>query len=317
MLKKEIDSVETRVQSCGGYDERQRQKQFQYRQNIKQAEDSFANIADEIEHAGEVPDGERQAATDRKDTWSTQKKSHSSIRSEMEATKSNMSRQVSTARTETSQLQQKQERITARLQKLNAQREGLVAANEQDDQDQKRRDQVRMSELKKVANEKRKMQMHVQSVDNQRLNIFEQCATMEQQLQVLDGNLGLAMPGDAGVPPTPEGTYSSPVYQSNRLPQAFAAGNAVQPPIGTPPAHSRRGSLLKQNRVRSSSMLSNVSGFTDDEIRANYAPNGVNAGGGKGHLGHDGSPVAASGTQPRPGPIGAERDRNSPRNMKG
>lgn len=335
-LKKEIDSVEGRLQSCGGNDERQRQRQFQYRQNIKQAEESFANLAEEIESLGDIPQQDRQAASDSKERWMAQKKAHSAMRSELETTKANVARQLAAARAETSQLQQKQERLNARLNKLNAQRDGLLAANEQENQDQRRRDEVRIGELKKAENEQRQIQLHVQSVENQRLNILEQCSQIEQQLQFLDSSYAPTMPGDVATPHTPEGSYSNLVYPSNRLPSMLSTSNALQQPIGTPPAQSRRSSLLKQNRVRSSSMLSNVSGFTDDEIRTNPTSNGVYTGNranwaregsvggssggsqGAGSVGRpeNASPTPASVMQPKPSPIGAERDRNSPRNFR-
>ena len=330
-MKKEIDIVEGRLSSCGGNDERQRQRQFQYRQNIKQADESVSTIAEEIQSLGDIPQEERQATNNSKEQWSVKKKAHAAFRGEVESSKTNATRQLNTARSEMTQLQQKQERLSARLAKLHTQREGLVAQNEQDQQDQKRRDQSRIDEMTRAANEERTLQSHLRYLENQRLNAVEQYNQMEHQLQYLET---VNAPSDM-MPQTPEATHSSLAFgRATGLPGLGPV--ASQQPIGTPPVHSRRSSLMKttQNRVRSSSMLSNVSGFTDDEITLTHPPNGTHTIAGS-NLGREGS-VGSGGsgsvrpsskrasTSPKvpvkPNPIGAERERerarDSPRNSR-
>ncbi|KAL9055369.1 MAG: hypothetical protein Q9162_003566 [Coniocarpon cinnabarinum] len=327
-LKKEIGKAESHLASTGNTDERQRQRSYQYNQSIKQAESMTESLAQQVQDLGEIPSDQRRAANLSKESLSTRKEAHAKLCLEVENTKSDFKKQVSIARGEATSLQKSQERYQNRLQKLQTQREALLAASEQEQQDQKRRDQTRLSEMAKAVDEERRLRVQLRNTESQRSNVNEQSAHLEQQLQFLEqGYVG----NDVGVPQTPEGSFSNLAVAPNRLPSGLNPFHPMQPPIGTPPAQSRRSSVFKQTRVRSSSMLSNMSGFTEDEIDpGQQRPNGVNHGQNNPHLTAREGSVGSSGGSQRPGsssrpnttspappklsPIGAGR--NSPWNTR-
>lgn len=266
-LRKEVDIIDSRLSSCGGNDERQRQRQIQYRQNIKQAEEAYAIVVEEIEQLGDIPDADNKAAAASKQRWRHQEKAHKSARDELEQAKAERERQVAASKAETTQQQQKHDRLTARLNKLTLQRESLLAAQAQDSKDQKRRDQTRFSEMAASAEMERSYNANNARVEAQRHNQLEQIAHFEHQIMLLETAL-----------PPPPASYLADAYGLSQHSLARPL-TTVPPPgfpgalpgyqhhsIGTPPIHSRRSSLIAKSRGRSSSMLSTVSAFTDDEI---------------------------------------------------
>lgn len=277
-LRREVDIIENRLSTFTGNDERQRQRQIQFRQNIKQAEDSAESMSAEISDLGEVPDEERQTASDSRANWKHMDKEHDSRREELDATRASRERQLATARAETTQQQQKHDRLGTRLNKLNIQRDGLLAAQAQDSHDQQQRDLSRLSELQTRAGTERNYTLNVQRLKNERAELSERQAHLEQQVLLLEN--GPAFSSDPHLPNsirTPEVSFAAPAFGGLQRsataapPPGFGSMSPFAAPsqLGQPGSQllSRRGSLMtKTGRGRSSSMLSNVSGFTDDEI---------------------------------------------------
>ena len=334
-FKKEIDNILGKVSNCGGADERQRQRQFQYRQTIKQAEDNCATLADKLETMGEIPERERQAASESKKKWYAEKRAHSDLRGELDNAKAELTKQLSSMRAEITQLQQKRERTNARLNQLNVRRDGLVSAKEKDDEEQKRRDQTRQGEMVKYENEERRLAGILRQAETQRAHWEEQLQQVEHHVQAAELSIkfNATMSSDSPYhPQTPEGPYTSLAYP-NRPTPAFAniLPYQQQQPIGTPLIHSRRGSLMKQapqqSRARSSSMLSNVSGLTDDQVAGGNPPlNGHHAAemqfgrqdsGSSARPGTGNRPSTTSPAPMKQSPIGAEREKYSPRYTRG
>ena len=330
-LRKDINKVESHLTSTGNNDEKQLKRSAQYTQSIKQTDAATGDLVQQVQDLGDVPQSQREAAAASKGQWKTRKHEHGAMREDLDKIKADSAKQLTAARSDIASLQQKQERLTSRLSKLSTQRENLLAANAQDAQDQKRRDQTRVSEMARAHDEERRLKAQLRNYDVQSSNVKEQNLQIEHQLHFLElGYVG----AEYGVPQTPETTFSSMALGENRPPPGLGALPPFQQPIGTPPVHSRRGSLFKQSRVRSSSMLSAISGMTDDQIDSSPSQplNGVHSGPAAMHATAGESSVGSSGGSQRPGsssrpnttspaplklsPIGAEIGRNTSRNAK-
>lgn len=275
-LRKEVDLIDSRLSSVGGNDERQRQRQIQYRQNIKQAEESIANTTSELDELGEIPDEERKAAAESKARWLAKSKAHQEAQDELDATKSERNRQAQAVRAENTQQTQKHERLAGRLKKLTAQRDNLVAAQLQETKDQKRRDQTRFSEMVARADVERSYNANISRLEAQRQGVLDQIAQYEHQITLLESNIHSdtgAQPMASYLPsshPLPH-TNTNPISRpfTTAPPPGFASNpqpGYQQHSVGASPVHARRSSLIAKNRGRSSSMLSTVSALADDEI---------------------------------------------------
>ena len=357
-LKKEVDALEGRLSSYGGNDDRQRQRQYQYRQSIRQAEDLVSEITSEIESLGNMPDDEKEAVEEIKNVFLVQKDHVSNLRDQLETAKVESDRRARAARTENANVQQKRERVAARLNKLITQRDSLVAANSENSKNAEQRDADRQTLLASRNLQERDLLGSIQRVEAQRMEIEAQASQLAEYLYQLEVSQQIpnTQTGPVIVPSASEapltGYATTGASSSRNTSVAFSnnATSAMQPPVGTPPLHSsRRSSVLQQkSRGRSSSMLSNVSGFTDDEIGANSSPaafregtrmNSVSSGGdpnndenaaqrqgsegssgsshrrphsgsGSGILGSKRSSPGIVGTS-KPSPIGTGRDRNA------
>ena len=240
-------------------------------------------MVSEIKDLGDIPGPEKRSAEDTKQAWSRQTESLSSLRNRLGECKTEGDRRVHAAQVDSANLQQKRERIGARLQKLNAQRDNLLTSTAQNQKTQERRDQDRATLMATRKAQERDILMNIQRFETQRHELELQASNYAEYLHVQE--FGLAQQQQqqlhgAGVPQTPESAFAGLASSARAVPPGF--GNAVnyQQPIGTPPPFSnRRSSLLAKNRGRSSSMLSNVSGVTDVEMAntSNQPSNGVSS----------------------------------------
>ncbi|EKD21080.1 uncharacterized protein L3040_000881 [Drepanopeziza brunnea f. sp. 'multigermtubi'] len=279
LLKKEIDKLNASLTSTGGSDDKQRQKIQQFNLNMRQAEEKIRELESEIESFRAVPTDYSARHSSAKAEIQSQRDKHKLARSDFESAKQAADREVEDRKGDLASLQQKCDHKQGRLSYLHSKHESLTDANAKGLDEAQRKERER--EAKRLqrkehsdfyASREAAISRHIFDGNEALKALGEAIQTLQQkvdhaQLQrgafqpnyspamssqnldhatfVPDGESG-AMNGDASLwNPTSNPTSSVWAYPTQSAPP--------------PPAYSPRPN---RTRGRSSSMLSNVSGFT-------------------------------------------------------
>ncbi|KAJ4290897.1 hypothetical protein N0V90_010093 [Kalmusia sp. IMI 367209] len=255
-IKKEVDTLGTRLANAGGSDERQRQRVLQFTQNIRQADDAAADIAIKIEGMGDIPADEVEEAATKKREWKKERDNKESVSTEFDSVKAEIERQVRSVESDIASAVQKRERLQQRQVKLNDQHDRLITANREGYTAKQRKEQERL------ALQQERMQAESQYRSN--INSFERRAneyhlSTSQIMQTIQHfETIIQQSQQMPVPGTPDG----PLPGTNGMSPHAHPFNSFTFPLYNNHVNSTPGSL-RGGRGRSSSMLSNISGFTD------------------------------------------------------
>ncbi|KAH8643215.1 putative ubiquitination network signaling protein [Alternaria alternata] len=256
-IKKEVDTLGNRLANAGGSDERQRQRVLQFTQNIRQAEDAAAEFAVQAENLGSIPEDEAKEAAAKKAEWKKERNNKNTVASEFDKTKEEIERQVQSVESDISTAFQKRERLQQRQTRLNEQHDRLVTANAEGFTAKQRREQERTALRAQRAEVEHQYRSNINGyerrTEEQNVATSQILVTVQQYEELLLQQAHQHM----SVPTTPEGNLPG----TTMSPYSNGLSNFTFPSMhshmnGTP--GSMRG-----GRGRSSSMLSNVSGFTD------------------------------------------------------
>ncbi|KAF2738200.1 hypothetical protein EJ04DRAFT_59716 [Polyplosphaeria fusca] len=268
-LKKEVDISSNRLANAGGNDERQRQRGLQFSQNVRQAEDAAADLATQMDAMGEIPEDDVQEASRVKKVWQEARDLKNAASAELDKANSGYARQDDSIETDKNSTLQKRERLQQRLTKLIEQHDRLVTANTEGFTAKQRRQQERLATIQERISMENQYLSNINSFDRRMSEYNLMTSQLMQTIQHFEALL-LQQPQPQSVPSTPDGPL--PGTMPSMSPQGPAFSTYAFPPITTH-INSTPGST-RGGRGRSSSMLSNVSGFTDgfDDAASPSAP---------------------------------------------
>ncbi|QSZ34990.1 hypothetical protein DSL72_007852 [Monilinia vaccinii-corymbosi] len=260
-LRKDIEKLTSIITSSGGNDDRQRQKIQQINLHIKQADDAISAIQAEIDAADRLPSASRDSEyISAKQKYRAQKDLYEKAKAQFNTTKKQNEKPITDLSAELLSKERQAEKLEARSIKLSHQADGYREANIKGLNEVQRKEKLRRDkdeERRMVeagwAEYNMKMQIKFQQ-DTEALNAsylcIEQVSMAMQQQQQQETNQAYANPN----PWTTAGESSVsgfPAYAPISNIQALSqTGGSMAMPQTTRP------------RGRSSSMLSNESGFT-------------------------------------------------------
>lgn len=253
-----MDTLGSRLGNAGGNDERQRQRVLQFTQNIRQADDATADLALKIEALGDIPEDEAKEAAVKKREWQKERTHRETIATELDDAKAETDRQVRGVESDIATAIQKRERLQQRQARLNEQHERLIIANNEGYTAKQRKDQ----ESKALLQER----MIVESQYRSNINSYERRANeyhmatsqMMSTIQHFEALLQQQAQHPSSVPATPDGHLHG--TNLNMSPHANPFQSFTFPSYNN---NTSTPGSLRGGRGRSSSMLSNISGFTD------------------------------------------------------
>jgi septal ring factor EnvC (AmiA/AmiB activator) len=255
-IKKEVDTLGSKLGNSGGNDERQRQRVLQFTQNIRQADDAVAELAEQIEALRNVPDDEAKAAVAKKREWQKERTNKEAIATDLDNAKAETDRQARGVESDIATAIQKRERLQQRQARLNEQHERLIIANKEGYTAKQRKEQEHQAMLNERAMMESQYRNQINSYERRANELHMATAQNLQAMQHLDA-LSQQPQHTSSVPATPDGHL--PGSNSNMSPLANPYQSFTFPNYNNT---STPGSL-RGGRGRSSSMLSNISGFTD------------------------------------------------------
>ncbi|KAL2074197.1 hypothetical protein VTL71DRAFT_7975 [Oculimacula yallundae] len=290
MIKKEIDRLTSSIQSTGPNDEKQKQKIYQSNLNKAQAEEKTQELESEIASFQAVPTDDTARYPSAKAEIQAQRDKHKLARSEFNNAKQAAEREIEERKNELIAIQHKRDTKQARLTFLNEKHENLTDANAKGLDEAQRKERER--EDKRLNREKihefytnRDQHLSVSIQDGTAaLNALAHAmATLQQGLDQQDmyqADQGPDLSGqnlsNNGFPPDmiPENGGMN-VAANPWNPSSFSAFSSSNVPSDlTVTAGSNYSPHGIRTRGRTSSMLSNVSGFTQS---SSEGPGGTSA----------------------------------------
>lgn len=321
-IKKEIDKLANSISSSGGNDDRVKQKIQQNNLHQKQAEDALVTLTAEIKALEVIPLDDAAQYSSSKSEYKSQTEKHKHFRSEANNIKQNAERDLSNLNNELTNIQQKKERSQARVTKLASEHERITDANARGLDEAQRKESARQAnhgeraKLERIyvdrlhginaqaADQTTALQLMYNEIDRMQRQEMYATASPTSSVPSLHANNGFG--SDMMV------DHSNTTYPWNAAMQN--PGNMYTPvPYGPPPPMPMQAPGPR-TRGRSSSMLSNLSGFTqsDDDISAQMHPfqmgqaawgnydqqrhGSTGSGSGAGSVGDPKSPVVGNGT---------------------
>jgi hypothetical protein len=254
-IKKEVDTLGSRLGNSGGNDDRQRQRVLQFTQNIRQADDAVADLAIQVDALGDIPEEEVKEAAVRKKEWQKERASKEAMLAELDSAKAETDRQVRSVESDITSAVQKRERLQQRQTRLNEQHDRLIIANREGYTAKQRKEQDRQAELNERILNEASYHSNINNFERRANDLNVSTAQMKQTIQHFE-TLVQHPQHTSSVPATPDGHLPG---TTNMSPHANPFRSFTFP---NPNDNSATGSL-RGGRGRSSSMLSNISGFTD------------------------------------------------------
>jgi len=263
-VRKEIEKTSSNIASSGNNDDRLRQKVQQSNLHMKQAEDALNLLESQIHSLSAMPIDDVPEYTTWKAEYQSEKSQHKILRADFNAGKAADERDIQTLSNEIASLQQKQEKFQIRIAKLNEQHERLTDANAKGmDEAQRKAAERHATEMDRAEKE----QSMLNTLQRYHNDIYAISAHLEvvgmeiQNLQAAEAH----MYAQANSPTTSIG-YGEYPENNIPVPSNYPWNPTPAPYVPAPYTPSLLNPAMQpspyKKRGRSSSMLSNVSGFT-------------------------------------------------------
>jgi hypothetical protein len=255
-VKREINTLKSKVEGSA-LDDKQVKRQAQITQHKNQAEEATAELKAQIEALGEIPAPELAAAESKHRAWKSARDARNAAKQDLETAKSDADRVMRELNSDISATVSKREKLAVRRQQRAEELEQAIAKQQADQNARHRYETERENRRQENERIENQLRYHMEKMQGE-INILTQKATDAYYEAVALQSYATGIPpGFVGVssPPTPENQM--PNVNGTLSPNNGFSYNSMQYANGYQPT-------VPAPRGRSSSMLSQYSGFTDN-----------------------------------------------------
>jgi hypothetical protein len=280
-LRKDIEKLSNSIASGGGNEDRQRQKHQQHLSQMKQAEEAIAEINAEIDHFEAIPDDSKSPFSVQKKEYQQQREQHKQSLKNFNKEKAAADQDIQSLTAELTNMQTKRERLQGRIAKLNTEHERITDANARGLSEVQRMEREHQDKESTRAKLEKMWQdslaAHNGGIADRQAALLQCNAAIENLRQLELYNQAQQTHSPTSSVPNLNAIYDASIPENNiahNYPWQSVPLYPHAPPMAnfsSPPAPARR-------RGRTSSMHSNVSGFTESSNEgpapqsATYAP---------------------------------------------
>lgn len=312
-MRKEIEKLTSAAQSAGGDDEKLRQKIAQNKIQEKRTEESTGELEAQLKELETVPETLLREHRAKHTEWTSEKTKFDQARASFKSFKASIDKQIKSLDEEKATLQAKRNKIAARIAKVDDEHARITDANARGLNEAERRRQEHASLAAELARAEQNLTDRIQNLRAsnaaKQAQVHAMAAHLQEYLASFQDEAAYDMgpqpnhyvaPGPGtGPAPGPWATSAAPQYSAQpawppvSMPaqatplmahtQLSAFSTPMQGLMGTPPPPHR-------TRGRSSSMLSDVSGFTQSTDEDEH---GSGSGSGSGSLNNASTVVGA------------------------
>ncbi|KAK4162790.1 hypothetical protein QBC43DRAFT_320995 [Cladorrhinum sp. PSN259] len=318
--RKEIEKLSSAVQSAGGDDEKLRQKVAQNKVQEKRAEESISELDAELKELQTVPEDLLNEYRSMQAAWTEEKAQFDKARAAFKTFKASIDKEVKSLEEERASLQAKRNKIATRIAKVDDEHARITDANARGLNEAERRRQERGAHEAEMVRIEQHLKDRIQTLTAGNINKQAQLMDLTTQMQAYLASFQDEMAYDA---PAPAPThYPAPIATPWGVPATHYGAQSMWPPtsMAGPPGsllpppqmglfpgtlHAGVSSTPPQNKTRgrSSSMLSDVSGFTQSTEENDIAGH-INVPGHASHGHYNAVPHGTPGSKPLRGPPG-------------
>ncbi|TVY40084.1 Ubiquitination network signaling protein [Lachnellula occidentalis] len=266
-VRKELDRLLANLATGGGNDDRLKQKIQQSNLHMKQAEDALISLEEEIQSLETIPTDDTAQYASAKSAFQSQREAHKKYRAEIQEAKQCADRDVLALKNELSNIQQKRERYQSRITKLNAEHDRILEANAKGLDEVQRKDKARFDNETNRSNMEMMYMERLAELEHQITIVSDALHGLVLGIDILTSNEMYASASPNASVQNLNAAASPFTADPNAIPENTAYGwNAAGPSHPGVYAGGAFGTSTPaqgiRTRGRSSSMLSNVSGFT-------------------------------------------------------
>ncbi|KAI1259416.1 hypothetical protein F5Y18DRAFT_409953 [Xylariaceae sp. FL1019] len=277
-LKKENEKLHAALQSAGTGDDKLRQKIQQNVTQQKQAEQALANLETDLKDFEKIPESLKNSWKSCQSVWTNEKAKFDGAVAAFKSFKASVEGGIKSLEEEKTNLQAKRNKISNRIAKVDGEHARITDANNRGLDEEQRRRQARESYESDIAKVDRDLVSRINELESSIYEKEQQNLMLKEQLDAFHAQQAAMAYGSYEHFPDPGSQYASPAVvnaqpaTSSSSPYGVAAAwnnSLYQSSLwGPSPLASAfvpqqpRAQQLTKGRGRSSSMLSNVSGFT-------------------------------------------------------
>ncbi|KAK5685913.1 hypothetical protein LTS10_002026 [Elasticomyces elasticus] len=269
-IKKEIHALKGKLETSNP-DENQKRRIAQITQHKNQAEEATADLKSEIDAFGDLPEDEVAESVSKRSAWQNATNAKRRAEKDLDNAKTVADRELHAMKSDLDAAKTKREKMASRHVQKTEELEKLTSKQQADTTARQHREQERSQHIQSRVTEDAQFRSSIHAMELEAEGLDAKAQEAYQQLVALQGwnTAHPSHPTGYGAPPTPEGTLpgtngslGSLSPQTNGFPDYSGPQQAFQTPF-----HSAQPSMANPNnhiqRGRSSSMLSQYSGFTD------------------------------------------------------
>ncbi|KAI0106377.1 hypothetical protein GGR51DRAFT_517467 [Nemania sp. FL0031] len=283
-MKKENEKLSAAVQSAGTGDDKLRQKIQQNTTQHKQADQAMTSLESELKEVGQVPDGLKSVWKTGQSSWTNEKAKFDGAVATFKSFKASIEEEIKNLEYEKTNLQAKRNKISSRIAKVDGELARITDANARGLDEAERRRQARETFQNDIARNERDSDLRINDVESAAFNKEQENLILKAQLdsfhtqQVAYAYTGsyenfAEVPGQfastsssthvqpnatGAVPYDASAAWNNSLYQNSLWGPSPLASSFVPHAAAT----SQSQQQATKARGRSSSMLSDVSGFT-------------------------------------------------------
>ncbi|KAI5919993.1 hypothetical protein F4810DRAFT_460651 [Camillea tinctor] len=284
-MKKENEKLSAAVQSAGTGDDKLRQKIQQNITQQKQAEQAIANVEAELKEFEKVPESLKSSWKTKQSTWTDEKAKFDGAMAAFKSFKASVDNRIKALEEEKASLQAKRNKISNRIAKVDGEYARISDANARGLDEAERKRQARENYEKDIDKIENDLLCKISEIENTAYNKEQENMTLKAQLDAFhtQQQAAYAYPAPYEYPEAAANHFSSPGPAAHAQPNvpanpsydAAAAwnnslyNNSLWGPSPLASAFVPQSASIPQSqptatksRGRSSSMLSDVSGFT-------------------------------------------------------
>ncbi|KAI0552575.1 hypothetical protein F4679DRAFT_72658 [Xylaria curta] len=290
-IKKENEKLSAAVQSAGTGDDKLRQKVQQNATQQKQAEQAMTNLELELKECEKIPESLKSSWKSKQSAWTNEKAKFDGAVATFKNFKASVEGGIKGLEDERASLQAKRNKISNRIAKVDGEHARITDANARGLDEAERRRQAREAFEKDISRTEREFVSRINDHETIIFNREQENMMLKAQLDSFHTQVAYPFTGSyenfgeaasqfaqAGpsahaqsnitstVPYDAPAAWNNSLYQNSLWgPSPLASAFIPHATVTSPPHHQ-----ATKSRGRSSSMLSNVSGFTqssgdDDE----------------------------------------------------
>ncbi|KAK4549282.1 hypothetical protein LTR36_007741 [Oleoguttula mirabilis] len=263
-IRKEINMLRSKLESSGGLDDKQERRLMQINQHKNQAEEATVELKGQIEAFGDIPNKELEQSEIKQRSWQAARDVKRAADKENYNARNEADRDLSALKTEIAATESKREKLLVRHAQRSKELEMLLSKQHADMSAKEKRDFERTQLVQSRHDEEAQLRYHIANMEAEANSYQTKAHEAYQQLGALQ-SWNTVPPAYNGYssPPTPEGTL--PGTNGSLSPQTNGFSTFGSQPFQSP-FHSAQPSMSTPHvpRGRSSSMLSQYSGFTDN-----------------------------------------------------